>query len=104
MLIEIQRTIDQSFIDRLLNYLLNVKQEYEVKPMILVFGIERTCNYISTDFETTQHSFVKTIPCKYWTENCFFIDQNTIKDDIKKPSLHPLLAIGGFFFAIKSYH
>lgn len=51
---------------------------------------------------TTQYSFLNKIPCKYWAENCFFIDQNTIKDDIKKPSPHPLLAIALFFFAIKS--
>ncbi|KAI9020017.1 hypothetical protein CLU79DRAFT_704465, partial [Phycomyces nitens] len=96
MLIEIQRTIDQAFIDRLLNYSLNVKNEYEAKPVILVFGIERTCSYISTDFEETQHSFVKEISCKYWAKNCFFIDHDTIEKDLIQPSLHPLLAIGVF--------
>ncbi|KAI8977650.1 hypothetical protein BDF20DRAFT_958989 [Mycotypha africana] len=43
------------------------------------------------------HSFVKAIPCNYWAEHCYFIDHDTIKEDLKQPSLHPLLAIGVFF-------
>lgn len=65
--------------------------------MVLVFGVERTCNYITSDFEATQYSFVKQLQCKYWAERCFIIDRDTIEEDSRRPSLHPLLAIGIFF-------
>lgn len=40
---------------------------------------------------------MKQIECKYWANNCFFIDQNTMKDVVQEPPLNPLLAVGLFF-------
>ncbi|GAA5808685.1 hypothetical protein MFLAVUS_002079 [Mucor flavus] len=97
VLVEIRHTIDQAFIDRLVNYSLHVKKEYKAKPVVLAFGVNRTCNYISAGFGATEHSFLKKLLCKYWAERCLFIDNDTIAEDSKQSPLHPLLAIGVFF-------
>ncbi|KAG1167589.1 hypothetical protein G6F46_011503 [Rhizopus delemar] len=81
VLVEIQFNINQNFIDRLLIYSSNVKKEFKIKPVVLIFGVGKTCNYITSDFETTQYSFVKQLTCKYWAESCFIIDRGTIAED-----------------------
>ncbi|KAI9262585.1 hypothetical protein EDC94DRAFT_671696 [Helicostylum pulchrum] len=96
VLVEIQRHISHKFIDRLVGYSLHVKKEYKVKPVILVFGIGKTCNNITSDFKATEHIFAKQLVCNYWAEKCFIIDSDTIYEDSKELPLQPLLAIGVF--------
>lgn len=101
MLIEVQHTINLDFVDRLLGYSLFAKKEYKAKPIVVVFGTYAIRNEISSDFEDTSFSFMKQIPCKYWAEKCYILDQNTIIEATKTVPLPPLVAIAHFFSSKK---
>ncbi|RCH88251.1 hypothetical protein CU098_009168 [Rhizopus stolonifer] len=101
VLIEVQHTINLDFIDRLLGYSLFAKKEYKAKPIVVVFGTYATRNEISSDFEVTSFSFMKQIPCKYWAEKCYILDQNTFMEATKTVPLPPLAAIAYFFSSKK---
>lgn len=101
VLIEVQHTIHLDFVDRLIGYSLFAKKEYKAKPIVVVFGTYATRNEINSDFEETSFSFMKQIPCKYWAEKCYILDQNTIMEATKTVPLPPLVAIAHFFSSKK---
>ncbi|KAG0162088.1 hypothetical protein DFQ30_003871, partial [Apophysomyces sp. BC1015] len=100
VLIEVQNTINDLFLQRLVTYSLNVVKTYHALPVVLVFGINKISPVsLILDFHVAseQKPWLLTIPSLIWAKKCFIISKETIPDnDYHSCPMNPLLGLSLF--------
>lgn len=99
ILIEIQKTVDQLFMSRLLTYSCNLFRHYKVYPVVLVFCVDNTVrNELDTFTPKVQKKYVLQAECRYWAKDCSILSKNSISNLLSNTGiLERLVAIQHFF-------
>ncbi|KAI7854958.1 hypothetical protein BDC45DRAFT_535087 [Circinella umbellata] len=97
VIVEVQNTVDNSFIRRLQQYCSHVyNQQGDIDPVVLTLCVETVRTELANDFENSEvASFLKVLPSKYWAKNHFILAPITIQAELNDPNkqLHPLVAL-----------
>ncbi|KAI7881389.1 hypothetical protein K492DRAFT_161632 [Lichtheimia hyalospora FSU 10163] len=94
LVVEVQLTLDPSFIRRLTTYCWNASDAYQVKPIAVTFCIQAARSEISDKFgDTDKAPFMRTLPCDFWAQQHFVMTATTIHDHINTTPMHPLVAL-----------
>lgn len=100
VLIEVQNTINELFLQRLVSYSLNVFKTYHALPVVLVLGTKKISPVsLTLDFikESEQKPWLLTIPSLIWAKKCFVISKETILDNNYYTNpMNPLLGLSLF--------
>jgi hypothetical protein len=98
VLIEVQHTIDNDFVLRLMTYAISVYRQYNQKPPILItFAISSMKYEVSK--KTTRNKrlpFLLQYPCKPWARACYFVNDGSLQSSLVLP-LPPFVALSSFF-------
>ncbi|KAL4213455.1 hypothetical protein AB4K20DRAFT_2006086 [Rhizopus microsporus] len=97
-LIEVQRTVGESFMQRNIHYCIYINRAFDRKPVVLIFTTNNTCPY--SLLEQFKPSLNKTwlITCNahcFWAKNCFMVIKQTL-NVTNETSMEPLLTIALF--------
>ncbi|KAL0095428.1 hypothetical protein J3Q64DRAFT_1713059 [Phycomyces blakesleeanus] len=100
VLIEVQNTINNLFLQRLVSYSLTVVKTYHALPVVLVLGAKKISPVsLILDFnkQSEQKPWLLTIPSLIWARRCLIISKETIPDSIYYTNpLNPLLGLSLF--------
>ncbi|KAG0163382.1 hypothetical protein DFQ28_003767 [Apophysomyces sp. BC1034] len=104
ILLEIQHTVTQEFMSRVILYSLNVFREYKKYPIVMIICVEKVgsgqLEKKFTPFNTLP--FLLTTPCEHWARECLMVTRNSIAEFVDPTSnddLHPLVALTYFLTA-----
>lgn len=96
ILIEIQRTVNEPFMRRLIQYSLNVTSTYDSLPMVLIFCVDKvTPQALQDQFKSSADKpYLSSFPCVVWATKCYLVSKQ-MPFDVDTP-LDPLYAISLF--------
>lgn len=94
VLVEVQNTVDKSFIRRVIKYCGHLCDEYDVEPIVVILSIHPIPSQIvNTLANTDTASYMKILPSTHWAQAAYFLDPKTIKESLLETPLSPLVAI-----------
>ena len=94
VLIEVQNTVDKSFIRRVIKYCGYLCDEYDVEPVVVIFSIHPIPSHIHNTFmDTDTASYMKILPSRHWAKVVYFLDPKIIEESLAETPLPPLVAI-----------
>ncbi|KAI7884470.1 uncharacterized protein EV154DRAFT_522240 [Mucor mucedo] len=95
LIVEIQHTVSRAFMKRAVGYCLQAFARYRKDPIMLIICVEKL-NQDNVHVELSKLPGVFSYFSEPWTEHCYIISKESIKDNLSIP-LHPLVALGSFF-------
>ncbi|KAG2209747.1 hypothetical protein INT47_001895 [Mucor saturninus] len=98
VLIEVQARVDEKFMMRLMQYAINVIERYDLKPVVLIFCVDKiSSKSLSAQFtqNTNNQRYLRSFPSPVWAQQCFLVFENN--DDVGSYPLETLQAISSFF-------
>ncbi|KAI8373103.1 uncharacterized protein BYT42DRAFT_500690, partial [Radiomyces spectabilis] len=99
-LIEVQNVVDETFIQCVNSYCLQIIQLYSSKPVVLVFCISKvTPRSFETEFTPSRlKTWLLEYPCNAWAKVCYMVSPNSTAETALQATstLDPLLALSRF--------
>lgn len=99
-LIEVQRTVRESFMQRVIHYCIHINRAFDRKPIVLIFATDSICpNSLLEQFKPSSPDkpWLNTCSAHYfWAKDCFVIAKHTL-NSFDETSMEPLLALAQFF-------
>lgn len=98
VLIEVQATVDEKFMLRLMQYAINVIERYDSKPVVLIFCVGKISpKSLSAQFTqyTNKQRYLQSFPSPVWAQQCLLVFENS--EDVGTYPLENLQAISSFF-------
>ncbi|KAG1324074.1 hypothetical protein G6F57_012702 [Rhizopus arrhizus] len=98
ILIEVQATVDEKFMIRLMQYAINVIERYGSKPIVLIFCVGKISpKSLSAQFTqcTNNQRYLRSFPSLVWAQQCLLVFENN--DDVGSYPLETLQVISSFF-------
>lgn len=99
ILIEVQKTVHEPFMQRLIHYCQNVLQIYKSYPMVLVFCTDKVSpSPLMTKFKAIDDKswFHSLICCDFWAKSCYLVSKLTMSTIEVNVNLRPLQALSSF--------
>ncbi|KAI7908033.1 uncharacterized protein BX663DRAFT_482270 [Cokeromyces recurvatus] len=96
VLIEVQCKMDEAFTRRLINYSLQLKQEYGQLPKVLVISIQNIATKVKSTLKISENDFMYTMTCDFWAESCHIISAESIEPHLNNIPLNKLVALSHF--------
>ncbi|KAI8338225.1 hypothetical protein BC941DRAFT_34850 [Chlamydoabsidia padenii] len=98
ILIEIQHTVNNAFLRRLMTYALSSIRQYNSKPpILLIFAIASIKSEVRSRVKRNKnHPYLLQCNCHPWAEHCFFVDDHSLASSMTAP-LEPCVALSSFF-------
>ncbi|KAI9271667.1 hypothetical protein BDA99DRAFT_569480 [Phascolomyces articulosus] len=94
IVVEIQNTVNISFIRRIMNYCWNAQVKFNVKPIAITFCVKTIRSEIVDKFEDTdKEAFMKKLPCEFWARDYFMMTATTISNYVATTPMHPIVAL-----------
>ncbi|KAI7893235.1 uncharacterized protein EV154DRAFT_402855, partial [Mucor mucedo] len=86
VIVEIQNTVDKTFIRRIMKYCGHIIDKYNVEPIALAICVHEVRKTISDRFlETPKADFLKRLPSEWWAKEHLFMSKATISDFLNTP-------------------
>ncbi|KAI9344133.1 hypothetical protein BD770DRAFT_301271, partial [Pilaira anomala] len=99
ILVEIQHTVNDDFILRLMSSAISVYRQYNIKPIVLTFVISSMKYEVSKKtVQNKDHPFLRQYSCKPWADMCYFVTGTSIETSLVSP-LSPFVAFSTFFIS-----
>lgn len=94
VVVEIQNTVDKTFIRRIIKYCGHVVDKYHVEPIALTICINEVRKSVSDLLlETPKAHYLKKLPSDCWAQEHLFMSKETISDFLNTPLLE-MVALG----------
>ncbi|ORE06063.1 hypothetical protein BCV72DRAFT_305911 [Rhizopus microsporus var. microsporus] len=98
-LIEVQRIVGESFMQRVIHYCIHINRAFDRKPIVLIFATDSICpNSLLEQFKPSPDKpWLNTCSAHYfWAKDCFVVTKQTL-NVTDETSMEPLLALAQFF-------
>lgn len=97
ILIEVQHTVDNDFILRLMSYGISAIRQHNSAPPIILTFVMSSIKYEVTKRTTTNKNLSSLLqyPCHPWAQRCYFVSADTITSSLQQP-LSPFVALSMF--------
>ncbi|KAI8884779.1 hypothetical protein K501DRAFT_131334, partial [Backusella circina FSU 941] len=94
VVVEVQNTVDKTFIRRIMKYCNHVIERYHVEPIALTICVNEVRNCVSDLFaDTDKAPFLRKLPSERWAQEHLFMNKHTISAFLKTP-LPDMVALG----------
>ncbi|KAI9480301.1 MAG: hypothetical protein EXX96DRAFT_562020 [Benjaminiella poitrasii] len=98
ILIEVQLTVNEAFMHKLVQYSQSALQLYRSYPVVVVFCIDKVCSTVINKFKPVHdkpwmHASAST---DYWAKSCFLLSQRTLSCGENDNNVTPLRALSAF--------
>ncbi|KAI8393780.1 uncharacterized protein BYT42DRAFT_552218 [Radiomyces spectabilis] len=98
VLVEVQYSVDNKFLHRLVRYCEEIITAYDVPPVVMVIAIHECSRSVLKAAKTDKKkTFFFKLPCYPWAEECFILSKESICAHLQKTPLEPIVALGSFF-------
>lgn len=101
VLLEIQHTVTEEFMCRVILYSLNIFREYKKYPIVVIICVQKVSSGQLKKFTPLKKlPFVLTMSCGHWARECLMVTRNSIAelvDPTSNDDLHPLVALAHLF-------
>lgn len=99
ILVEIQHTVDNDFILRLMSHAISLYRQYNKIPIVLTFVISSMKYEVSKKtVQNKDHPFLRQYSCQPWAKMCYFVTGSSIETSLASP-LSPFVALSTFFIS-----
>ncbi|KAI9260505.1 hypothetical protein BDA99DRAFT_423365, partial [Phascolomyces articulosus] len=91
IIIEIQHSVDTSFMKRAIDYFLQAFDRYKNDPILLVICPNRVSSNVLEN-----KPLVYSFPCNFWAKECLIINKESVEVNETTTHLNPFVALGIF--------
>ncbi|KAI7891628.1 uncharacterized protein EV154DRAFT_507367 [Mucor mucedo] len=99
VLVEVQLTVNEPFMQRVVSYAQNAMNTYKLYPIVLIFCIDRVSPaQLATKFKTSdQKPWMASLETTdFWAKSCYIVSKLTLESDSSTSQLTPLQALASF--------
>lgn len=99
VIVEIQQKLHHSFMTRVMRYCLNVFDEMNVLPILVVFNVDgfSSKRFQNTTFKKTENHAFFTHPCELWAQKILIFNGDSIASHVDQIPFEPIVALAYFF-------